>query len=804
MKILRTLALALLVAPAAAPARADVTGYSDYPETAGYEGSYSYVRTLEGSATLIQGDTGERQPVQTNQPVLVGDRIWVAPRSRTEVVLSDRNLVRIDGDSELIFEALAGSPDRQDRSTVLRLPQGNVQLVVTSDFLGEGLPRLDTPNATVYPRGVGSYRITADGSDWSEVVVRDGSAEVVTREGSLLVGAGQEAVVEGDYRPRENVRRASREDSLELWGRRLDQEARYAASYVDDSLRYDAAPLDRYGSWVSVQGRHAWRPRVAAEWRPYWHGRWSFSPLGLVWVSNEPWGWVPYHYGAWDYLPSYGWVWFPGYRFSPAWVYWSWTDHYAGWVPVGYYARHYSPFYGPHYGFRFGVYGWAGGHWSHYDRWNFCSTGHIGHRDQHRFVRDGDRFGREHRLAVPRRGIVTTDTRGLTRTAVQRSEGIVQAISARRADARGELPDVTSFVARRQDLPDDVRSRILIDRREGASGERSGRAVSVMAPDAAPARSSRSVAERPAVRDGVARAIPAVPQRAERPAGSGAERTAPAVAPRPAASPDRGRSTEGSRGESWRAPERTVREAAPRAPERARSEAEPPRRVESRPAPTPSRAESPRVETRPAERPSRAVPEPPASADRGEASSWRERAPVLPERSREGAADRFSVPRRVIEGVRSNSSGSTPFRTAPRPSRVEPRIDPRVEPRIDPRVAPRIDPRSAPPAATRSVPRPAPRVDPRVEPRVQPPQQRSSEPRRIEPRPSARPSPPPARVQSPPPSRARSSSPPPRSYSPPSRESRSSSAARAPSRSESSRSSSSGRAARSRERPPDA
>jgi hypothetical protein len=770
-------ALTLLALLAAVPASAQSAAYSDYPETAGYDGSYTYVRTLEGSATLIQGDTGDRQALQTNQPVLVGDRVWVAPQSRAELVLSDRNLLRIDGGSEVAFEALAGSPDRQDRETVLRLPQGNIQLVLVEDFLGEGVPRIDSPNVTVYPRDLGSYRITADGSDWTEVVARGGSADVVTREGSVLVRAGEETIVEGDRQPRERVRQAGREDSLELWGRRLDQEARYAAApYVDDSLRYESAALGRYGSWVSVEGRHAWRPRVAVEWRPYHDGRWSFSPLGLTWVSHEPWGWVPYHYGSWDYLPSYGWVWFPGYRFAPAWVYWSWTDHYAGWVPVGYYARHYSPFYGDHFGFRFGVYGWAGGSWDYYDRWSFCSTRFIGDRDQHHHVRDGGRFGRENRIAVPRQGLITTDTRGVTRTAVQRSEGIVEAIASRRGDSR-ELPDVTPFVARRQDLPDEVRSRILVDRRESAG---SGRSVAVIAPDARP---TRSVATRPAVVDRVGRTVSAAPERApqriDRPESAGGERQAPAVTPRPAVRPDSGRSAE-----SWRTSAGTVRDAAPRAPQAVRPEAESPSRTEARPSPPArvdprpaarppadsSRSAAPtRIEPRPQERPRS---EPPSNA-REQSSSWRERAPVLPERS--------SIPRRVIEGVRSNSSGSTPFRSA------DPRVDPRVEARPDPRVAPRVE--------TRPDPRMAPRIETRGEVRPSPPA-------RVEPSRSYRPSsPPPARVESSPPSRSRSSSPPAQARSAPSSGSRAQAApSRSPSRSSSS--SSSGRATRGRERPP--
>jgi hypothetical protein len=154
------LALAVLLLVGAAPAAAD---YDDYPEdgygdTAGYEASYSYVRTLDGSATLVQGDTRDRDALQVNQPILVGDSVWVSPSGRVEIVLSDGNRLRIDGGSEIVFEALAASPDREDPSTVLRLSEGNLQLVVDADFLGDDYPRIDTPNATDYATQTGTYR----------------------------------------------------------------------------------------------------------------------------------------------------------------------------------------------------------------------------------------------------------------------------------------------------------------------------------------------------------------------------------------------------------------------------------------------------------------------------------------------------------------------------------------------------------------------------------------------------------------------------------------------------------------------
>ena len=454
--LVSSLALGLGLLALAAPAAAE-------------SGSYGYFRVVEGSATLMQAGTDERSSAEINQPVLAGDRLWVPERSRVDIVLADRNLLRVDGGSELILERLAASPDRDDRATVLRLLEGNLQLVVTQDSLGDELPRIETPGATIYPQNYGVYRITADREGWSQVVVRRGTAEVVTDRGTTRVRADEEAIIDDRYADAE-VREAGGFDTLERWARQMDDE--YAGTdlrYVDDNLRYSAAPLARYGSWVDVDGSHYWRPRVAAGWRPYHHGRWIYTPSGLTWLSSEPWGWVPYHYGSWDYLPAYGWVWQPGYVFSPAWVYWYWGPSYVGWCPTGYYTRFYGPRFGFGFGFRHGLYGWAGGHWGHFNHWSFVRSSYFdGHRHGHGH-RGGFWDGRRdvQRYAVPidrstlrgalERGIITTDTRPLKPGTWANHNEVLRAFRVDGNGARGaELPDVTSFIARKPDLPPTV------------------------------------------------------------------------------------------------------------------------------------------------------------------------------------------------------------------------------------------------------------------------------------------------------------------------------------------------------------
>lgn len=429
-------------------------------------GSYSYVRTLDGSAEL-DGANGEREEITLNQPVLPGDRIAVHRSSRLEIVLADGNLLRLDAGGELIFESIAASYGDTSSQTHLRLLTGTLQLVVEQASARHELPRIETENSTVHIQQPGRYLIVVEDGQWTQVVVREGSAEVATQRGSLIVREDEQALVEGDRWPRASVEPAMAVGALERWGDGLEEEAREASfDEIDGSLRYGSSSMRGHGSWVHVSGsRRAWRPTVDAAWRPYREGFWRYTPGGYTWVSTEPWGWVPYHYGTWDYVPGHGWVWFPDRGFAPAWVYWYWGPDYVGWCPTGYYSRHYQDRYG--HGSRFGVYGWAGGDRGLFAHWSFIPSHdfgrHFGHqsgrfgqarRTRPAYLRGSDLAGG--RLAD---GVITTDTSGLAPHLTEKPAEVVRVLQTR-PGLRGELPNVTEFVARRELTPE-VEAQIL-------------------------------------------------------------------------------------------------------------------------------------------------------------------------------------------------------------------------------------------------------------------------------------------------------------------------------------------------------
>lgn len=445
---MKTIRFALVLALSAALAAPLVAEESE---------SYGYLRTLEGSAVLTRADTGERVSLLPNYPLEAGDEVATDPLTRAELVLPDFSILRLDGDTRVVLAELAYSAGTADRQTVLGLEVGDLQLELTEYALGDQLPTIHTANATIYVLEPGAYRIAADTLGRTRLVVRQGYAEVGTARGSAIARSGEEILVEGDDWPAVSVLEAGYPDGLETWAEDLSAEAA-AADYVDEvdpALGYSAASLDGYGEWVDIEGESAWRPEVEVSWRPYSRGTWVPRTAGLTWVSYEPWGWVPAHYGYWSFHPSFGWVWYPGYTYSPAWVYWYWGPEWVGWVPVGYYG---DPYYSPFYGF-------AGGYWNYYHRWTFCPTYYIGHPHGPRHHYPGSEMpGRTGRLAVPR-GLITNETRGIDRAVWRDGEQVAETLARRARDARGEAPpDVTDFVAGRSDPGRDALRRATVDR----------------------------------------------------------------------------------------------------------------------------------------------------------------------------------------------------------------------------------------------------------------------------------------------------------------------------------------------------
>ncbi len=264
------------------------------------------VSMIRGDVSSQRGDSGDWVAVSLNTPISVGDRISTGNNSRVELQLDFADVLRL-GDN--------------GTAQIANLNQSQVQVQVGQGLStytvlrgAEATSEIDTPNAAIHPLGEGDYRILVKSDAETQVIVRSGSADISTPQGSTRVEHGQMITIQGTDNPQYRVDVAPQSDEWDSWNNDRDRMITNAESVQRTNRYYTGAQdLDAYGHWSQVPDYgNVWVPAQNADWAPYRDGRWVWEPYyGYTWVSNEPWGWAPYHYGRW-FMYDNNWAWWPG------------------------------------------------------------------------------------------------------------------------------------------------------------------------------------------------------------------------------------------------------------------------------------------------------------------------------------------------------------------------------------------------------------------------------------------------------------------------------------------------------------
>ena len=292
-----------------------------------------------------------------NLPLAESDQLYTGSDGQVEIQITSGDLIRLAPDSNLRFTRF--NPNQLQ----LSLPVGTVTIRVETtersiqeegDATVEVVERINyevnTPAAAITLNRKGVYRVNVSADGTTELVVREGQAEIFRQEiGSFIVGEGRTARVDGTDPSIFSVENTSTrgDDEWDRWNQRRDDElsslAAQATTSVPRSLA-GAVELDRYGEWFDTPeyGR-VWAPRgVDSSWAPYRLGYWRwYSSYGWTWISYEPWGWVPYHYGRWAWSRQ-RWLWVP-YQVLPGGLVkvgrsglgWRWSPHLVAFIGWG-------------------------------------------------------------------------------------------------------------------------------------------------------------------------------------------------------------------------------------------------------------------------------------------------------------------------------------------------------------------------------------------------------------------------------------------------------------------------------------
>jgi hypothetical protein len=299
------------------------------------------ISLLHGEISMQRGDTGDWTTAALNTPLVRGDQVATGEKSRAEIQLDYADILRLSARSQ------AKIADLTRTRIQLQIAQGYASYSMFKG--GEADVEIDTPNVSVRPLRKGRYRVQVNSDSETEVIVREGEAEVTTPQGSTTVKQGQIITIRGTSNPEYRVDSAPPKDDWDRFNKDRDNEIRDAASWHHTNPYYTGAnDLDAHGRWVFIPGYGwVWQPYQDTGWAPYQAGRWVYEPYwGWTWVSYEPWGWAPYHYGRWFFWGG-SWVWWPG----PVYPFYRpiWAPAYVSFIGFG---------HGFGFGFGFGSIGW--------------------------------------------------------------------------------------------------------------------------------------------------------------------------------------------------------------------------------------------------------------------------------------------------------------------------------------------------------------------------------------------------------------------------------------------------------------
>lgn len=302
--------------------------------------------SLVGRVSLVDGEAkvrfkGEEEwnDAAGNYPITAGDSLYVEDNSRLEMELY---LVYVRLSENTALETVSLAPYRYK----FKLTVGTASFTLLEDMKEM---EVYTPLATVRLKRAGSYRVNVLPSGDTEVITREGEAEVVgALDTPFKVKSGRLALLRADDPTDIEISSSLLTDYWDGWNDERDELLRVddqTASYISsgNSYSYGLSDLNRYGSWLdNTPWGPVWTPSgVSAGWAPYRQGFWIQRRWGWTWISFEPWGWLPYHYGRWAFFTDIGrWVWIP-YQIDsfwyPALVYWYSVRHdnrnYVCWRP---------------------------------------------------------------------------------------------------------------------------------------------------------------------------------------------------------------------------------------------------------------------------------------------------------------------------------------------------------------------------------------------------------------------------------------------------------------------------------------
>ncbi|MBI3665671.1 MAG: FecR domain-containing protein, partial [Acidobacteria bacterium] len=141
------------------------------------------VSLMNGDITIGRGDSGDWVAAAVNAPLVAGDKIFAARASRAEVQFDRADFLRLGENTEVRMA------DLDNQRYQLQVSRG---LLTFRQWKGsEAQVEIDTPGLAIRPLKPGIYRVEVLENGETQITVREGKAEIASRQRTETIGEGR-------------------------------------------------------------------------------------------------------------------------------------------------------------------------------------------------------------------------------------------------------------------------------------------------------------------------------------------------------------------------------------------------------------------------------------------------------------------------------------------------------------------------------------------------------------------------------------------------------------------------------------
>jgi hypothetical protein len=191
------------------------------------QGVHGIMMVVKGDVKVISGQSKQPEAAKVGKKILPGDTITTGPDSRAKIVMSDKNVLNVSPDTQIVIEKYTN--DGKDKNVELKVEFGKIRASVEQKYDGEKSKfNVKTPSAVAGVRGTDFLTSYDRGSKNSQIITFSGTVAVgkpgpggailnpvFVQPGQMTTAAEGKGPEQPKAMPKEEMKKANQESNAE-------------------------------------------------------------------------------------------------------------------------------------------------------------------------------------------------------------------------------------------------------------------------------------------------------------------------------------------------------------------------------------------------------------------------------------------------------------------------------------------------------------------------------------------------------------------------------------------------------------